>query len=462
MLDGPAPLMSQSDGRQVGKTDSMNSRRRVLVIAEAANPEWVSVPLIGWSISMALRAVADVHLVTQVRNRDAIVRAGLVEGRDFTSIDTERFMKPLWALASRLRGGAGKGWTIVTAIQSLSYPLFERMVWKRFGAKIKMGEFDVVHRVTPLSPTAPSLLARRCAKAGVPFVVGPLNGGVPWPKSFNKERHEEREWLSYARSLYKLMPGIGSTWRNASAIISASLHTQSELPRAAQAKSVFIPENAIDPQQFSSSFDPGRYEQLNLCFIGRLVPYKGPDIALEAAKDLLRTGRAHLTIIGDGPMMPALREQAARMGIAEAVEFTGWLNHRDIPAVARKSSIFLFPSVREFGGGAVIEAMALGLVPVVIDYGGPGEIVTGETGFRLPIGTRQMLIANAATLLTDLAEGRHELAALAAAGANRVLDLYTWQRKALQLSEVYDWVTGARPDKPHFAFLDLAESTGSE
>jgi glycosyltransferase involved in cell wall biosynthesis len=161
-------------------------------------------------------------------------------------------------------------------------------------------------------------------------------------------------------------------------------------------------------------------------------------------------------------MMPALREQAARMGIAEAVEFTGWLNHRDIPAVARKSSIFLFPSVREFGGGAVIEAMALGLVPVVIDYGGPGEIVTGETGFRLPIGTRQMLIANAATLLTDLAEGRHELAALAAAGANRVLDLYTWQRKALQLSEVYDWVTGARPDKPHFAFLDLAESTGSE
>jgi Glycosyltransferase len=158
-------------------------------------------------------------------------------------------------------------------------------------------------------------------------------------------------------------------------------HTQSELPPAARSKSVFIPENAVDPERFAAPFDPARYARLDLCFIGRLVPYKGPDIALEAAQDLLRAGRARLTVIGDGPMMPALREQAARLGVSDAVEFTGWLEHRDVPEVARKSSVFLFPSVREFGGGAVIEAMALGLVPIVVNYGGPGEIVTDDTAF---------------------------------------------------------------------------------
>ena len=55
----------------------MPRRPRVLLIAEAANPLNVSVSLIGWVHSRALAEVADVHLVTESRNRDAILEAGL-------------------------------------------------------------------------------------------------------------------------------------------------------------------------------------------------------------------------------------------------------------------------------------------------------------------------------------------------------------------------------------------------
>ena len=429
-------------------------RHRVLLIAEAANPEWVSVPLVGWSLANALRTVADVHLVTQVRNRPAILRAGLVEGRDFTAIDNEALMRPLWKVAESLRGGAGKGWTTLSAISALAYPLFEWMVWKRFGAAIKAGQYDVVHRITPLSPTAASSLAGRCARAGVPFLVGPINGGLPWPQGFGRERRQEKEWLSYVRGVYKLLPGIRRTWRNAAGIVVGSRHTGAELPRVVASKTVYIPENAIDPTRFVDCGAPGRYDRLNLCFIGRLVPYKGPDIAIEAAAELMRAGRARLTIVGDGPMMGSLRELAARLDVADAVDFAGWVNHSDLSQRVGNHSVFLFPSIREFGGGAVIEALALGLVPIVVDYGGPGEIVSDDTGFRLLLGSRNEMVTGARTLLSEIAAGRHDLASIAARGRTRVEKLYTWPRKAAQLVEVYEWLHGKRQGPPEFGFLD--------
>lgn len=414
-------------------------RPKVLVLAEAANPEWVSVPLVGWSLSTALRRVADVHIVTQIRNRDAFLRAGLVEGRDFTAIDSERVAAPLHRLADRLTRGRG-GWTVRQFVTSVGYRYFEHLVWRHFGADIRAGKYDIVHRVTPVFPVVTSPIARKCRRAEVPFILGPINGGLPWPKGFGQEQRREREWMSTLRGLYKLNPMRGRTLADSAAILCGSRGAMAEIPQRFRDKAVYLPENAIDPTRFALTAQQPGTLPVRTCFIGRLVPLKGVDMALMAAAPFLRAGQMQFDIIGDGPQMPALRRIVQDQGLEQAVRFHGWLEHHDVQTAMQRCHLLLFPSIREFGGGAVLEAMALGVVPVVMNYGGPAELVDDATGWTVPMGTRDQVIAAIGAQLARIVAHPQMLVPRAAAAQQRVARDFSWDAKARQILRLWQAV----------------------
>ena len=426
------------------------SRPRVLAIAEEANPEWSSVPLVGWSHAQALTEVADVHLVTQVRNREAILRAGLKEDRDFTAIDSEAVISPLYQAAQRLRGDSGLGWTTVSAFSTLGYYYFEHLVWRHFRARLRRGEFDLVHRLTPLSPVTPSLLAARCRRVRVPFVLGPLNGGLPWPPGFDRVRRQEREWLSYIRSAFKLLPLHRSTLRNVAAVLVASRSTWKQVAPSCRPRCVYIPENAIDPARFPTPAGRKPAGRLSAVFVGRLVPYKGPDMLLEAAAPLLKERRLDLTYIGDGPMRADLERTVESQGLREGVHFSGWVQQSEVHRSLGTADVLAFPSIREFGGAVALEAMASGAVPIVADYGGPAELVSDATGYRIRMGSRSQIVERLRSTLTSVCSDPEQLQGRRAAGRDRVQSWFTWSAKARQVLEVYRWVLGRRPDKPDF------------
>lgn len=423
---------------------------RALLIADQCNPEWVSVPLEGWSHSKAIASKIDAHLITQVRNRDAIVRAGLQEGRDFTAIDSEAFEARAYRLAQKLRGGSNKGWTVNTAMATLAYPYFEHLVWKQFGRRIRAREFDVIHRIIPLTPTTPSSLAPKCQAAGVPFVLGPLNGGVPWPRHFDSARRKEKEWLSYVRNASKLLPGYYATRRAASAILIGSRDTWRQMPASFHRKCIYIPENAIDPTRFALHRTRCAANPLRCVFIGRLVPYKGADMLIEAAAPLVRSGEVTLEIIGDGPQMPDLKALVAREQIEAGVTLAGWVDHAKIQDRLIEADLFTFPSIREFGGAVVLEAMAVGVVPVIVNYGGPAELVTERTGWALSMGSRHEIVDRLRSLLAELADHPEQIEARSAAARQRAHRFFSWSAKAEQVLTVYEWVLDPALPKPDF------------
>jgi glycosyltransferase involved in cell wall biosynthesis len=441
--------------------DSPAERRiRVLVIADSCNPEWESIPLVGWSHANALREYADVHIVTRSWNTPALVRAGLVEGRDFTAINTEALFNPMEKLV-RWISGPNKGWAMLTALSIPSYLLLEHLLWRRLGARLRAGHFDLVHRITPLSPAVPSPISAYCRRVGVPFVLGPLNGGLPWPKTFPNLRRQEGEWLSRLRDGYRLLPGYRATRRRAAAILVGGACALTDLPKKWHHKTVYVPENGIELERFPAPLarSPESYvgRPLRLAFLGRLVPYKGADMLIEAAAPLLAEGQLTLEIIGFGPEREPLEALAMRLGLAARIAFTGKISHHDVAARFREADLFAFPSVHEFGGAVVLEAMAMGLVPIVVDYGGPAELVSPASGFAIPLGTRAEVIAGLREVLQRLVQSPEVLAPMSAQAVRRARGLFAWSAKARQTLEVYRWVLGRRAERPHVT-MPLSDS----
>jgi len=423
---------------------------RPLLLAEACNPEWVSTPLVGWQIVRALRELVGGHLVTQVRNRDALVRAGLVEGKDFTSIDSERVARRGDKLARLLGSKSNKSWTTRAALAAFTYPYFEKRVWREFGGRIESGEFDVVHRITPSSPVVPSPLAGWCRRAGRPMVIGPLNGGLAWPKGFEFARREDREWLSPLRGLRKLLPGYGAMRRNAAALLIGSISTMGQERAEVREKCFYIPENGIDVARFGGRRTRRAARPIRVVFVGRLVAFKMPGMLLEAAAELIRGGEMTLEIIGEGPMRGELEKIIERDEIGAGARLVGWVDHGKLPQKLAEMDLLAFPSIREFGGGVVLEAMAMGLPALVVNYGGPGELVTEKTGFLIPMGTPDEVRAALRAKLSELAKEPGKIDAKAAAARRRAHVQFSWEEKARQIAAVYEWVCGTGLKKPVF------------
>jgi glycosyltransferase involved in cell wall biosynthesis len=92
-----------------------------------------------------------------------------------------------------------------------------------------------------------------------------------------------------------------------------------------------------------------------------------------------------LLVAGEGPALPALRALAARLGLGEAVRFTGYLDrHRDLPDCYAAADVFVFASRTETQGLVLLEAMAVGLPVVAFAEMGTIDILAPRQGCRVP------------------------------------------------------------------------------
>jgi glycosyltransferase involved in cell wall biosynthesis len=108
----------------------------------------------------------------------------------------------------------------------------------------------------------------------------------------------------------------------------------------------------------------------------------------------------------------------------------------------------VFPSLRDNGAGVVFEALASGAVPLVADFGGPGDIVHAEVGYKAPLTSERDIVVHLENALTELSHDRDRLERLRRQGMAYVRESLTWEAKAHDTAKVLNWVLKRGP-KPH-------------
>ncbi len=169
-----------------------------------------------------------------------------------------------------------------------------------------------------------------------------------------------------------------------------------------------------------------------LVCLGRLVDQKGFDLAITALARLRdRFPAARLVIAGDGPARDALVAQAQSDGVADAVEFTGWVAPSRVYETIARGTAVLFPSRTGEGLPIVaLQAAQMGRPVVAARTGGLPEVVAeGETGLLFDPGDANGLAEATAALLEspDLARRLGEAArsrAIRLFSAEHYLDEY--------------------------------------
>jgi glycosyltransferase involved in cell wall biosynthesis len=175
-----------------------------------------------------------------------------------------------------------------------------------------------------------------------------------------------------------------------------------------------------------------RFEQPTIVHLGRLRKYKAVEVAMKAAARVReRIPSARLVIIGDGPHRRALESEAGRLGIDDAVEFRGYMEHEKLVEFLNRSHLLFNPSPKEGWGLTVVESNACGLPVVASDRPGLRDSVwDGKTGFLVPYGDDKAFAEKAVLLLTDEVLWKR----MSAEALERVKEL-TWERCARETEE---------------------------
>jgi glycosyltransferase involved in cell wall biosynthesis len=293
----------------------------------------------------------------------------------------------------------------------------------------------IIHQTEPNSPVATRWTSSRFAN-----VFGPINGNIYYPRAFRKFESAGtriRRLLHFpAQYLNRLF------WRgisNADLILVAGGERTIRSLRAAGVapKRMFrtldcgIPDSLFQCESETRRVPNGRF-----IHFGRLVFHKGTFLAIEAV------ARAEedvtLDIVGRGPELARCKALVRKLGVEERVHFLDWYENRaDLVSSFRNYCGIILPSIEDANGIVVQEAMAAGLVPVCLNWGGPQLLIEDAvSGYLISADVLEEIVPAMARSLNLLATDQNLTSAMSVKARARAQQ-WRWSQLAREWAAQY-------------------------
>lgn len=419
---------------------------RVLLSAYACEPHKGSEPGVGWNWASQAARHHQVWVLTRANNRAAIEAS--LQQTPVPNLHFVYYDLPRWARFWK-RGGVGiRPYYVLW--QAAAYWVARRLH--------RMVGFHIVHHVTFNTMEVPGFLWLLPA----PFVWGPVGGGqepAPALRSYFGGRWHREQLRVLRKRVARFNPILRLAARHAKAVLVANADTAERLPRLRSKITIRELETAIDLQPLDP---PGPASgPFTVLWAGSLIWRKGPALALDALAALKRRGvafQAHF--IGDGPLRQALQERIRILELESVVRLHGQVPYADIHRYYMSSHAFLFSSLHDTSGNVLLEAMAHALPVVTLDHHGAREIVSSDSGIKVPVHDQAQVIAGLASALERLAGDPALRQVMGQAGRRRVAQVYGWDHKGELLRALYARIARAEGVPASDQRVSAADSVG--
>ena len=163
---------------------------------------------------------------------------------------------------------------------------------------------------------------------------------------------------------------------------------------------IAVLHNAVPDPQPAKLAQPD--DKCRLVFLGNLSERKGlPELIRALASPALRARGWRATLAGDG-RVEEFRGLASELGIAERLEFPGWIDQAGVRAACEAADVLVLPSHAEGLAMAVLEGLSYGLAVITTPVGAHTEVIEPEvSGLFVPPGDVEALSAALVRVIDD-------------------------------------------------------------